>query len=108
MGRHRSMWLEPGASHTEHGVPAPGSFTVDQAVPGDVATRVLEILLQAQRCIGQEVLAPAGAHERSPRAAKPTAPAPDDYGSLADILLPRTPQRLDGPPHRPPQRSHGR
>lgn len=89
---------------------------VDQSVPGDVATRVVEILLQAQKRIGEDVLPPAGAHERKPRAAKPTAPAPDRYGSLADILLPRTPQqpehvrqvlRLDGPPHRPPNGQTG-
>jgi transcriptional regulator with XRE-family HTH domain len=83
---------------------------IDQSVPGEVATRILELLLEAHKHPAEPHLVLADLDRQRAHTA-PAAKAPQESrGNLADILLPRTPQqpehvrqvlRLDGPPHRP-------
>jgi transcriptional regulator with XRE-family HTH domain len=89
---------------------------IDQSVPGEVASRILEILLQARKDSGEPELPWPGVSKRKPRKARALGSASEQSGTLADILLPRTPQppeharqilRLDGPPHRPVNGSTG-
>jgi len=91
---------------------APGMvrLQIDQAVPGEVAARIVEILLEARKRPRAQERRPVGLEKRKPRDAAAPESASDGRSTLADILLPRTPQqpervrqvlRLDGPPHRP-------
>jgi transcriptional regulator with XRE-family HTH domain len=82
---------------------------VDQMLPGEVATRIVALLLQVPaQASGLEdaSVTPAEPSNPGPARAKPQP----RKGTLADILLPQPPQepeharqvlRLDGPPQRP-------
>lgn len=93
---------------------------VDQSVPGEVATRILELLLEAHKSHGEssfeEDSRVTSLEKTKPRKADAPKPPQGNCGNLADILLPRTPRRpehvrqvlrLDGPPHRPLNGSTG-
>jgi transcriptional regulator with XRE-family HTH domain len=80
---------------------------VDQLLPGELATRIVALLLQEPAPCAE----PAGAPTSLESHKAPARPRPESRkGTLVDILLPRAPRepeharqvlRLDGPPQRP-------
>jgi transcriptional regulator with XRE-family HTH domain len=84
---------------------------VDQMLPGELATQIVALLLQAppQASEPEEEVSATVRELRKPGTVR-AKPQPPRKGTLADILLPQPPQepeharqvlRLDGPPQRP-------